>query len=164
MSLSLYNCAMQRLQTFKYERMPNDRQKWQMRCFAGTCRLVYNKALLGTGKHITVNQSCGKRYVSRQIKREVKQPILGGGTASIDMGIARFATLSNGIYFVPLNRFNRHETHLGKAQQTLLNKVKFSDKNPPKRLRSGITPPISTVGIPGLRPEDVKTRSQWMLL
>ena len=36
---------MQRLQAFKYELMPNGEQQRVMRCFAGSCRSVYNKAL-----------------------------------------------------------------------------------------------------------------------
>src|ERR1022692_644648 len=36
---------MQRLQAFKYELRPNGEQQGQMRCFAGSCRFVFNKAL-----------------------------------------------------------------------------------------------------------------------
>jgi transposase len=37
---------MQRLQAFKYELMPNGEQQRQMRRFAGSCRFVFNKALV----------------------------------------------------------------------------------------------------------------------
>lgn len=226
---------MQRLQAFKYELMPNGQQARQMRRFAGSCRFVYNKALvwqkerykqgekklgyaglcrlltewrnspdtawladapvhplqqtlkdleraysnvfakradfprfkkkgrsdsfrypdpkqikldqannrlflpklgwlryrnsrdvLGTVKNITVSQSCGKWYVSIQTEREVEQSIPQGGAVGIDMGINRFATLSDGTFYAPLNSFKRHETRLGKAQQALSRKVKFS--------------------------------------
>src|SRR6202166_3149201 len=40
-----YNRAMQRLQAFKYELMPDGGQQRQMRRFAGACRFVFNKAL-----------------------------------------------------------------------------------------------------------------------
>lgn len=40
-----YILAMQRLQVFQYELMPNGQQKQQMRRFAGSCRFVFNKAL-----------------------------------------------------------------------------------------------------------------------
>ena len=36
---------MKRLQAFKYELMPDGEQQRAMRCFAGSCRFVYNKAL-----------------------------------------------------------------------------------------------------------------------
>jgi hypothetical protein len=37
--------AMQRIQAFKYELMPNGEQQRQMRGFAGSCRHVFNHAL-----------------------------------------------------------------------------------------------------------------------
>ncbi len=40
-----YNLAMQRLQAFKFELMPNGEQQRDMRRFSGACRFVYNKAL-----------------------------------------------------------------------------------------------------------------------
>lgn len=42
------------------------------------------------------------------------------------MGIARFATLSDGTYYAPLNCFKRHEVALRKAQQAMSHKTKFS--------------------------------------
>jgi putative transposase len=42
------------------------------------------------------------------------------------MGVARFATLSDGTFLAPLNSFKRHEAALRKAQQALSRKVKFS--------------------------------------
>jgi putative transposase len=43
---------MQRLQAYKYELIPNGEQQRDMRRFAGSCRLVYNKALaLQQGNH-----------------------------------------------------------------------------------------------------------------
>ncbi len=227
---------MQRLQAFKYELMPTGEQQRDMRCFAGSCRFVFNKALalqkeryqrgekklgyaglcklltawrngtetpwladapthplqqtlkdlerayanffakradfprfkkkgqsdsfrypdpkqikldqansriflpklgwlryrnsrdvLGTAKNVTVSQSCGKWYVSIQTEREVAQPIPQGGAVGIDMGIARFATLSDGTYYAPLNCFKRHEVALRKAQQAMSHKTKFSN-------------------------------------
>mgnify|MGYP000384952334 CR=1 FL=1 len=64
--------------------------------------------------------------MSIQTEREVEQPIPNGGAVGIDMGIARFATLSDGSFYAPLNSFKRHETALRKAQQTMSRKVKFS--------------------------------------
>src|SRR5215470_8940083 len=36
---------MKRLQAFKFELRPTRAQRQQMRCFAGSCRFVYNKGL-----------------------------------------------------------------------------------------------------------------------
>jgi putative transposase len=44
----------------------------------------------------------------------------------IDVGIARFATFSDGSYLAPLNSFRRHEARLRHAQRSLCRKVKFS--------------------------------------
>jgi putative transposase len=57
----------------------------------------------------------------------VEQPKPKGGAVGIDVGIARFATLSDGTFYAPLNSFKRHEARLRKAQQALSRKVKFSN-------------------------------------
>ncbi len=49
-----------------------------------------------------------------------------GGAVGIDMGIVRFATLSDGTYYAPLNSFKRHEAALRKAQQAMSRRTKFS--------------------------------------
>jgi putative transposase len=41
-----YNLAMQRMQAFKYELQPDGEQERNMRKFAGSCRFVFNKALM----------------------------------------------------------------------------------------------------------------------
>ena len=43
------------------------------------------------------------------------------------MGIARFATFSDGSYLAPLNSFKRHEATLRKAQRAMSRKTKFSN-------------------------------------
>ncbi|WP_198291299.1 RNA-guided endonuclease InsQ/TnpB family protein [Methylosarcina fibrata] len=43
------------------------------------------------------------------------------------MGIARFATLSDGSFLAPLNSFKRHEQALAKAQRAMSRKEKFSN-------------------------------------
>jgi putative transposase len=77
-------------------------------------------------KNVTVSLTCGKWYVSIQTEREVEQPMPHGDAVSIDLGITRFATLSNGKFHESLNSFKRHETALRKAQQAMRRKVKFS--------------------------------------
>jgi putative transposase len=64
--------------------------------------------------------------VSVQAEREVAQPIPQGNAVGIDIGIARFATLSDGTYYTPLNSFKRHERRLIRYQQAMSRKVKFS--------------------------------------
>ncbi|MES8897572.1 transposase, partial [Cutibacterium acnes] len=81
----------------------------------------------GEIKNVTVSQVCGKWYVSIQTEREVEIAVHQGDAIGIDMGIARFATLSDGRFYAPLNSFKRHETALRKAQQAMSRKVKFSN-------------------------------------
>jgi len=224
-----------RLQAFKFELRPNDTQRREMRCFAGSCRFVYNKGLalqkarfdaggtklgyaglchlltqwrsetatvwlkdapthplqqalkdleraytnffagrahfprfkkkgrhdsfrypdpkqikldqlnsrlflpklgwlryrnsrqvLGLVKNVTVSLSCGQWFVSIQTEREVEQPLPRGGAVGIDLGVVRFATLSDGTVYPPLNSFKRHTTALRKRQQAMCRKQKFS--------------------------------------
>ena len=226
---------MKRLQAFKFELRPNDTQRREMRCFAGSCRFVYNKGLalqkarfdaggtklgyaglchlltqwrsetatvwlkdapthplqqalkdleraytnflagrahfprfkkkgqhdsfrypdpkqikldqlnsrlflpklgwlryrnsrqvLGLVKNVTVSLSCGQWFVSIQTEREVEQPLPRGGAVGIDLGVVRFATLSDGTVYPPLNSFKRHATALRKRQQAMCRKQKFS--------------------------------------
>ena len=93
----------------------------------GWLRYRHSRDVLGTVKNITVSQSCGKQFVSVQTEREVAQPVPSGGMIGIDMGIARFATLSDGSYFAPLNSFRRHQQALVKAQRSMSRKTKYSN-------------------------------------
>jgi putative transposase len=93
----------------------------------GWLRYRNSRDVLGAVKNVTVSQSCGKWFVSIQTEREVEQPIPNGGAVGIDMGIVRFATLSDGTFYAPLNSFKRHETALRKAQQAMSRKQKFGN-------------------------------------
>lgn len=93
----------------------------------GWIRYRNSRAALGTVKNVTVSHACGKWFVSIQTEREVAQPVPHARRAvGIDMGVARFATLSDGAYLAPLNSFKRHELALRKAQQAMSRKVQFS--------------------------------------
>lgn len=93
----------------------------------GWLRYRHSRDVAGTVKNVTVSRSCGKWYVSIQTEREVERPIPNGGAVGIDMGITRFATLSDGTFYAPLNSFKRHEAALRKAQQAMSRKVTFSN-------------------------------------
>ncbi|MHB1586284.1 MAG: RNA-guided endonuclease InsQ/TnpB family protein [Acidiferrobacteraceae bacterium] len=92
----------------------------------GWLRVRFSRDVLGTVKHITVSPSCGKWFVSIQTERAVEQSIPKGGAVGIDLGVARFATLSDGTFYAPLGSFKRHQDTLRKAQQAMSRKVKFS--------------------------------------
>lgn len=93
----------------------------------GWLRVRLSRDVLGTVKNVTVSQSCGKWFVSIQTEREVEPPLPKGTTAvGVDMGIARFATLSNGKPIEPLNSFKKHQHRLARYQRAMSRKVKFS--------------------------------------
>jgi putative transposase len=81
----------------------------------------------GTPKQVTVSLSAGKWYVSIQTEREVETPVHPSESiVGIDMGIACFATLSDGTALSPLNSFRKHEKKLIAMQRKLSRKTKFS--------------------------------------
>lgn len=82
--------------------------------------------VLGEVRNVTVSQSGGKWFVSIQTRREVESVQPTGGIVGIDMGIARFATLSDGAYLEPLHSFKKHQQRLAKYQRRMARKVKFS--------------------------------------
>ncbi|HCH0514140.1 TPA: transposase [Pseudomonas aeruginosa] len=94
----------------------------------GWLRYRNSRDVLGELRNVTVSLSGGKWFVSIQTAREIEQPVpQATGSVGIDMGIARFATLSDGTFYAPLNSFKRHETALRKAQQSMSRKTKFSN-------------------------------------
>ena len=92
----------------------------------GWVRYRNSREVVGEIKNVTVNQKCGRFFVSIQTEFEYEIPTHKGGEIGIDMGIARFATLSNGEYFEPVNAFKTYKGKLAKLQKRLKNKVKFS--------------------------------------
>lgn len=94
----------------------------------GWMRYRNSREVLGGVKNVTVSFGQGKWFVSIQTEREVDTPVHPStGMVGIDMGIARFATLSDGSYFAPLNSFKRQEKALEKAQRAMSRKQKFSN-------------------------------------
>ena len=92
----------------------------------GWVRYRNSRQVVGEIKNVTVSKKCGRFYASIQTERDVEIPQHQGGEIGIDMGIARFATLSNGEYFEPLNAFKTYKGKLAKLQRQLKNKIKFS--------------------------------------
>ncbi|MBF6987003.1 RNA-guided endonuclease TnpB family protein [Cupriavidus sp. IK-TO18] len=94
----------------------------------GWIRYRNSRNVLGEVRNATVSQSMGKWFVSIQTEREVEQPMPQATSAiGIDVGIARFATFSNGSFLEPLNSFKRHEAQLRRAQRSMSRKTKFSN-------------------------------------
>lgn len=92
----------------------------------GWVRYRNSRDIVGEIKNVTVSQKCSHFFVSIQTEFEYEIPTHKGGEIGIDMGVARFATLSNGEFFEPLNAFKTYKGKLAKLQRQLKNKVKFS--------------------------------------
>ena len=92
----------------------------------GWIRYRNSRAIVGEMKNVTVSRKCGKWYISVQTEFEQKTPQPKGGEIGIDMGIVRFATLSNGEHFEPINAFKNLKGKLVKLQKQFKHKTKFS--------------------------------------
>jgi putative transposase len=93
----------------------------------GWLRLRLSRPVLGDLRNVTVSQSGGKWFVSIQTQREVNVPAPASVSAvGVDMGITRFATMSDGTFLAPLNSFKRHQQRLAKYQRRMGRKVKGS--------------------------------------
>jgi len=93
----------------------------------GWIRYRNSREVLGVVKNITVSQKCGKWYASIQTEREVETPVHPSVSAvGVDVGVAQFATLSNGQVFAAVNSFSQKQARLARYQRAMARKVKFS--------------------------------------
>ena len=93
----------------------------------GWVRYRKSRKTEGTPKQVTVSLSAGTWFVSIQTEREVPHPVhVSQSAVGIDMGVARFATLSDGSTIKPLNSFRKYEKKLAKLQRKMAKRVKFS--------------------------------------
>lgn len=86
-----------------------------------------SQAIEGSIRNATVSQEAGHWYVSIQVEvklNEVYHP--SAKCVGLDVGIAQFATLSDGSPIESLNIFRKWEKELGKAQKALARKIKWS--------------------------------------
>lgn len=92
----------------------------------GWVRYRKSRKIEGTPKQVTVSLA-GKWFVSIQTEREVPEPVHPLHNAvGIDMGIARFATLSDGSSIRPLHSFRKYEKKLAVLQRKMAKREKFS--------------------------------------
>ena len=104
----------------------------------GWLRYRNSRDMLGTAKNITVSSNGGKWFVSIQTERKVPEPVHPSTSIiGIDVGIARFVTLSDGRFIEPLNTFRKHEQRLARYQRAMSRKTKFS--NNWKKAKSKVT-------------------------
>ena len=86
-----------------------------------------SREVVGEPCNVTVSSNGKKWFVSIQTEREINKPESKATSAiGIDVGIIRFATISDGSYIEPLNSFKKHQERLAKYQRRMSHKVKFS--------------------------------------
>ena len=94
----------------------------------GWVRYRNSRRIDGIAKNITVSEHGGKWFVSIQTEKEIEQPRHESGSIiGLDMGVAKFATLSDGTIFQPVNSYRKHEKTLIRLQRHLSRKVKPSN-------------------------------------
>ena len=82
--------------------------------------------ITGVIKNVTVIRRGDKWDISIQTEYEVVSPAPNPSEIGIDMGVKRFATLSDGDFFEPLNAFKREREKLAKLQGKLARQKKGS--------------------------------------
>jgi putative transposase len=86
-----------------------------------------SRQVIGDLKNCTVSKRGAHWYVSIQVEYEASiQRHQSTSMVGIDMGVKRFATLSDGSFIEPLNSFRKWEKKLALAQRRLSRRVKFS--------------------------------------
>lgn len=86
-----------------------------------------SRELEGTPKNVTVSCEGDHWYVTIQTEREVAQPVHASHSAvGIDLGVARFAALSDGTFVEGANAFKKYEKRLAFCQRRMARKRKFS--------------------------------------
>lgn len=86
-----------------------------------------SREVLGEPKNATVSQRGQYWFVSIQTEQNIPEPAISStSVVGIDLGVNRFATLSDGTVYAPLHSFRRMEEKLARAQRRLSRQRKFS--------------------------------------
>lgn len=86
-----------------------------------------SRKIVGTPKNVTVSRKAKHWYASIQVEYDaMDMPHKSTSMVGIDMGVKRFATLSDGTVYEPLNSFKSKAEALAKLQRKLKHKKKFS--------------------------------------
>jgi IS605 OrfB family transposase len=87
-----------------------------------------SRDIQGTPKNVTVSRRGRYWFVSIQTQREVSEPVhVSPSKVGIDLGVKRFATLSDGSFYEPLDSFRTLEEKVATEQRKLSRRVKFSN-------------------------------------
>lgn len=93
----------------------------------GWIRYRKSRRIEGSIRNATVSLRGGKWYISIQTQREVEEPVHPSqAIVGIDVGISKFAALSNGEVIAPIHSFRQMEQKLAKLQRKLAKKERGS--------------------------------------
>ncbi len=93
----------------------------------GWVRFRKSREILGEPRSATVSCSAGRWFVSILTAREIDEPLHPAQTiVGLDLGVVRFATLSDGTVFEPRANLKRYKQRLARFQRALTRKAKFS--------------------------------------
>lgn len=93
----------------------------------GWLRYRNNREVLGDVSNVTISRQGDRWYVSIQTERDVLTPVHRSVSAvGVDVGVARFATLSDGTVYEAVNSFAVHQRQLAILQRRASKKTKFS--------------------------------------
>ena len=99
-----------------------------------------SRSMEGKIKNATVTRNGSHWYIAFQVELEIlERPPLVTSAVGIDVGITRFATLSNGEVIDPINSFKQWQKRLAKAQRKLARKKRFSKNWRKEQLKIGKT-------------------------
>ncbi len=101
-------------------------------------RFFKSRDIEGLPKNITVSRQGEHWFASVQVETEIGQPVHPSRSAiGIDMGVKRFATLSDGSYIEPLSSFRKLEARLAREQRKLSRKAKGSNNRRKQKAKVG---------------------------
>ena len=93
----------------------------------GWVRYRNSRALRGIAKNITISRKADRWFASIQTEFEVEEPIHASTSqVGVDLGVVRFATISDGTFVEPLNALKKREYRLGRYSRSMARKKKFS--------------------------------------
>jgi len=93
----------------------------------GWLRYRNSRDVAGEVRNVTVSRNGSDWFIAIQTQREIETPLPKTTSAiGIDVGIARFATLSDTTFIEPLNSFKTQQKRLAYYQRSMSRKQKFS--------------------------------------
>ncbi len=96
----------------------------------GWVRYRRSRAVVGTPKQLTISREGGHWFVSIQTEQEVAAPVHPANSAvGLDVGVVKFAALSTGDTFAPVNSLRKYEKKLAREQRKLARKKVKSTRN-----------------------------------